>query len=72
VEEDHGGAVHNAIVASSTGSTLVYRDAQLVWAARGDQVDSTRETTSSLEGALLKPLLRLKNALLKPLLSFNG
>jgi hypothetical protein len=38
MEEEHGGAIHNAIVASSTGSTLVYRDAQLVWAARGDQV----------------------------------
>jgi hypothetical protein len=38
MEDEHGGAIHNAIVASSTGSTLVYRDAQLVWAARGDQV----------------------------------
>jgi len=34
--EDSGGPTHNVIVASSTGAMHLYRDTQLIWAAKGD------------------------------------
>mmetsp|Transcript_47681 Transcript_47681/g.91053 ORF Transcript_47681/g.91053 Transcript_47681/m.91053 type:complete len:841 (+) Transcript_47681:257-2779(+) len=46
MEEDTGGAIHNAVIGSSTGALLVYKDAQLVWAAKADMVPVTMQVSA--------------------------
>jgi len=38
VDDDGQGAIHSAVISSNTGALMVYRDMQLLWAAKGELI----------------------------------